>query len=1363
MFSKKEVFESYVGELGLSKTALEAVKGINGVLFESSIDDLLDNFDDDAVSPVSEEVPGEPKEEPVEAKKEYTSSELDYKLKVPFDAALRLAFAWAHNENRFDLLWNEHGGIDRISFMIPSDNGEHVFFSSDRVLYEISAEGEDGVPKYTYETATNMVKMSQNVHDRIMNYYEEKGSSSDLSEIPFNDIKRLVLGNGLHQTGEEAPNIGIACTVSVDPSAILLSTEADDRDMKTGEVTPNEANRKQLQEEYGIPVESLYSALMKEWTDASDRYYMDSETGIVYDVTKDSKANAMSDKDTLAPFAKKTKDKKENALKLNMKVIDWAKRQDMFKLLLKPNAAGVPKLVYTSTIYKVPNDGNIEGITGNTPYVYMDDDNYASYVNSNQIDQSQVSKIDVANLNTLVSDEYNKRSVSNTSSANLYGYDENGWVNSVECKVADDGSYVLADNVASQIRNAYGRNVAGINNYIAGKNTITIGGKSDEDGNVAGGVACHPLILLDRTRGGSVVPRLVAVFDDTCCKPGDSLSKIVGVDGLRGGTPTIYGFATILNNCNLEKSGDFIINECVLSNVDISGSTGFVRIGARRSRSGVASPMKTVVSNTIIAVGNNGADQSLPNNRIAAEMSGGMRGVSIVNSVISDSTIENGYADIQECNIKNLNMSNPGSKTLKEWSTEDASNVEFKGNNAIIISGYAKYKKGMTKSVVAGARGQYEYEKSDVVTKFTGNVTLDSTAGTVICKGSTMENVVANGPCNIRTCTLKGTTIGVNADDNGTFEMTDLNCVSTIPGGDSASFIQIEHGSDKATVFGSSTKDKTPGLIELSGRVFVEGGAHVFHSNISSPDNSQLTYVRSNMTLSGCSPYSLNERDSGLLSRYIHEGDNLSGDCTDVNTVAKSLQYSFNTFGGSNNMDTPLKKYEQFKTGSTDASLQKLTVFDSETLVDDFLQDTGSVLMDNSVFLDINGNGEIVPNEDLKRTIWDPIGGFFVGAVNKRPDGSTNYGAMVLLKCPNVVLDHDAILRKKNEFVQNMDFDMYASGKITLRQYVDFLDDNGFSDCYHYVEGNGFGKDFIQLCLIGKNDMRTPRKLSLEQMQILVQNAKRIVAQFLTTDTSSKTSIRDVDSYDSITTAYTDNNGGMVVETDNGRTRYTYSAPRADDVGETIQSQCEKRWRDDEGKTHYDRYTVDCGIDAMYKYGYQYLLNTHSTSNTDSLVIIRKAITGNTEGLGKKDYLSSAVNAMKGEEMKSNDISPLMEDDFTQILDRLDLQKGEKVYFLQGNTSEGVPVSFIAKGKLVYPRADEAERYRNAGCQKMKYRRIKYSRDDDTFIVSPDWSTYPVKMRNKLKPGIVRMEHLLAREATLDDFVNFLGVPDPRM
>lgn len=1373
MFSKKVVFETYLEQLGLSEPTLEAVKDINGVLFES-IDDLLGDMDADLdsdgtnkgqgngediqVSSVAEQIPGEPEISAVEPKKEYTDSELDYKLKVPFHDALRLAFAWAHNESRFDLLWNDHNGIDSISYMIPSNNGEHVFFSADRILYEINAEGEGDVPKYTYPTETNVVKMSKNVHDRVTQYYGE----SDLSDIPFEDIKHLVLGNAVHQTGEEAPNIGVPCRVEVDPSAILLSTNVDNRDSKTGVVVPNQENRQKLSQEYGRPVESLYTALLKEWTDASDRYYMDGNTGVIYDVTKDVSPAVMSEKD-MPVMSPRKKGPTESSLKLNMKVIDWAKTQDMFKLLLKPNAAGVPKLVYSNTIYKVPNNGNIEGITGNTPYVYMDDANYASYVNSNpSFDQSQVQKFGVDALNTIVSGEYKDRSLSDTSSANAFGYDENGWVGNLECELVDHGIYALKRGVDSLIRKAYGRDVAGVNNYIAGKNIITIGGKQDLDGNVTGGIDCHPLVLLDRTAKGSLVARLVAVFDESCCAPGESLSKIVGVDGLRGGTPTIQGFATILNGCNLGKTGDFVINECVLSNVDISKSSGFVKIGARGSRSkfagGVTAPMKTVVTDTVIAVGNNGAAQALPNNRVNAEMSHGMRGVSIMNSVVSDSIIENGYAEIEDCNIKNLNMSNEGPKRLKGWSTDDASNVEFKGGNLISISGTAKYFKGKTQSEVAGARSTFEYEDGDVVTQFTGTVVLNSGAGTVVCSGSTMENVVANGPCNIRTCTLKGTTVGINAEAGGEFAMTDMNAVNTTPAGEGPNSIQIEHGRDKATVFGNAKKDKTHGMIELSGKVYVEGGAQVLRSIISSADDSQEAYVRSNMRLTGCAPYTLNQKDSGLLSKYLHGEDTLTGDCTDVRKVANALQREFNEFGGSTQRDTPFEKYEKFKSG--DMSLKDLTLFDSASLVDDFLkQNTSAVLMDKSVFMDITDDGSVVPNGQLKTTIWDPVGGFFVGPINKGADGVTKYGPMVLLKCPNVVLNIDAIFKKKHEAVYNLDYEMYSSGKVTLRQYVDFLKNNGHEDCFYYVDAEGKPtdgeQDFVQLLLISKQDMRTPHKLSMEQMQILATNAKRIVAQFRSLDTSSSTTIRDVDTIDNITSAYTNREGGMVVETDRGR--YEYSAPRVDDVGTKIECTCSRKWRDDEGKTQYSTTTIDCGVDAMYKAGYQYLVNSRTSANSTALDIIRRAISGNTEGLGQRDYLSSVVNTMAGNEMKSNEVDSVEGDVYNKILKLLSLDKGEKVYHL----TDGDTMTFLAKGKLISPRPDEREHYINAGCQKLRYRPISYSADDGRFIVNAKSYVFPVKMRNNLKPSAVQMRHLLGREATLNDFIK-MGVPDPR-
>ena len=56
MFSRKEVFENYLGKLGLNKTVFEAVKDINGVLFEG-IDDELDEFDDDVRGKLTGKLP----------------------------------------------------------------------------------------------------------------------------------------------------------------------------------------------------------------------------------------------------------------------------------------------------------------------------------------------------------------------------------------------------------------------------------------------------------------------------------------------------------------------------------------------------------------------------------------------------------------------------------------------------------------------------------------------------------------------------------------------------------------------------------------------------------------------------------------------------------------------------------------------------------------------------------------------------------------------------------------------------------------------------------------------------------------------------------------------------------------------------------------------------------------------------------------------------------------------------------------------------------------------------------------------------------------------------------------------------------
>lgn len=1350
MSSKKEIFESYLGKLGLNKTALEAVKDINGVLFEG-IDDLLDEMgsetdDSIEVSSVPEQLSAEPETPAIEQKNEQeaTGSDKEYKVKVNFDDALSFAFKWAHHESRFDNLWNEYNSVDPVSFMVPSNDGGHEFLSKDKVMYVINAAGEsDDVPKYTYPTATNPVKMSDEVHKRVEEYYGE----GDLGDVTFEEIKHWVLGNEIHQSGEEVPSIGIECTIEIDPSATVLATNVDGGDLQKG-IVPNQEKRNALSEEYGLPVENFYTALLNEWLSSNKRYYRDDATGDIYDTTPMPTSKA--DFPTMA--AAKKGGKKESSLALNMKVIDWAKTQDKFKLLLKPNSAGVPKLVYSNTIYKVPNDGSIEGIAGNTPYVYMDDDNYASYVNGNPgFDQSKVQKFGVDALNTIVSTEYKERSLSDTSSANAYGYDENGWVNNLECELVDYGVYALKRGIDVQIRKAFGRNIDGLNNYVAGKNIVTIGGKQDLDGNVTGGIDCHPLVFLDRTSGGYLKARLVALFDESCCKPGESLSKIVGVDGLRRGTPTIQGFATILNNCNLEKSGPFVINECILSNVDISGSTGFVKIGTRGN-----APKKTIIRDTVIAVGNNGADQMLPNNRMAAEMSGDMRGVSIINSEILDSVIENGYADIENCHIKNLAMSNEGPKRLKGWDTEDASNVEFRGSNLISISGRANYRKGMVRSVVAGAKSTFEYESGNVVTNFTGDVVLDSSAGTVVCSGSTMENVIANGPCNIRTCNLKGTTVGVNAEAGGDFAMTDMNCVNTNPASEGAGTIRIEHGRDHSTVFGNSKKDKTSGMIQLSGRVFVEGGAQVFKSIISSADDSQETYVRGNMVLNDCTQYSLNRQDSGKISTFLHGDAVLSGDCTDAVDVARKLQLGFNVFGGSSQSSSPIEKYEQFKDG--DLSLKDLTIFESSYIVDEFLkQNTDAVLMNKSVFMDITEGGEVVARDSLKTTIWDPVGGFFVGAVNQKENGEKVYGPMILLKCPNVVLDHQAIIRKKKEFGQSVDFDMYASGKVTLRQYVEFLESNGYDDCFQYVkdENGNTGSDFVQLCLISKKDKRTPITLSMDQMKILEANAKRVVNQFVNTDTTSATTLHDVDTIDNITSAYTDKYGRMVIETDRGK--YEYSAPRVNDVGNKIQSTCSRTWRTDDGKTQHSTTTVDCGMDSMYKAGYQYLLNSHTSANAQALDLIRRALSGNTEGLAQHDYLSSAVNALSGNEMKSDDADMVDGDVYNKIMKLISLGENEKVYYM-----EAPNMVFLAKGKRMALPSAERLRYENAGCVKMRYWPIEYDKDSGRFIVK-DSHVYPVKMRNNLKSSPVQMEHMLAREATLDDFIRLLGVPDPRV
>lgn len=1343
MFSKKEVFENYLGKLGLNKTAFEAVKDINGVLFEG-LDDLLGDLENEVNQEDGDEeiVPVPEFTTPPEKKNEYDSIELEGKYKIPFGEAINLAMLWAKKQPRFSQFWDNDGGFKSPSYMLKSESGETEFYSKDRVPYVVHTERDESVPKAEYETATNYVKMSSEVYDRVMKYFNEQGYD-DLTEVPFDDIKHLVLGNAIHQTGTEAPNIGIECTVEIDPSVTLLTTQVENRDPKNGLLVIIPGEQQKLSEETGLPVDGLYTAVLREWTDYSDQYYWDSQTGFIYDVTKKSDAHQMTREGTLTP----SKIKKEHSLALGRKVIDWARTQDMFKLLLKPR--GADTLIYTSSIHKVPNDGNIEGV-GNAPYVYMDDENYESFVNSTNFDTERAKHFDANALNQIVSKEYKDRSLTNTVGSNDYGYDDNGWVTSIECVLDEkSGVYTLAQGVAGQIIKAYGRKVEGYNNYIAGKNSITVGEHS-----------FHPLVLLSTSRGG-LYPRLVAFFDETCCKPGESIEQIVGAKGMRGGVPTIQGFATIMGGCKLASAGDVEINQCTLRNVDISGSTGRVRIGSRPSKNG-ASLLETRVEDTVIAVGNNGADQVLPNNRIYAEMNGGIRGVSIVKSFIVDAHISNGYAQIEDCNIQHLNMSNDGPKHLDGWNTEDASNVVFKGDNLITITGNANYLTGYSKSTIPGGRAVKDWKKGEVTTELTGEVTLDSTAGTVVCRGSKLHNVVANGPCGISSCTLKGATIGVNAlGGNGNFEKTEMNCVNTTPAVDGAWGIQIEHGTDgNATVFGVGT-DKTPGMIELSGRVYIEGGAKIMHSLVASTEDGQTVYVRSNMTLNGCSPYTLNKKDSGILSKYLRSDTNLRGDCTDITKIANNLDVEFNAFGGENS----LALYADFKAGKQDESMKKnLTLFDADTLIDDFLVDTSSILMDSSVLMGMDGDGNIIPNESLKRTIWDPIGGFFVGPVNEKIDDRgrkvKNYGSMILLKCPNVVLDHDAIVRKKDAFVQNMDFDMYAAGKITLREYVDFLDKNGFSDCYHYAN-NGFGKEFVQLCQISKTDMRTPRNLSMAAMKTLIENSKRIIDQFIHEHTTNNTTIRNADNYSRITSAYTNKDGAMTVEAGHGQATYQYSIPRVDDEKHTIVCSCTKKVQSGEGPAQIETYKVDCSRDAIYKAGYQYMCDNNFTSNADGLAVIRKAVFGDVKGLGKQNYVASALNAMKGTEMKSNELDPESSDKLNKILSKLNLEKNEKVYRLDETTSEGEHIWFLVKAKPIYLSKLDREKYRLRGITPLNVCHIlKYLPEKDTFACASKYVPKNVKMKDNLQASsIYTSDYVLARPVALQDFYK-MGVPE---
>lgn len=1391
MSSRKEVFEQYLGQMGLNKTVLEAVKDINNVLFEG-LDDLLAEYDEPVISSVPEVLPGETpvpsatapatptrklekNEEEFDPNKEYTTAELESKLKIPYNKALQRAIAWAHTQDdRFEMLWNDWGGVDKIAFMRDAGNGTHVFFSAERILYEITAKGEDGVPMFTYETATNPVRMSKDVYERISQYYEDhKGIGvGDLTEIPFEDIRRLVLGIGVHPTGEEAPNIGVPCKVEVVRDATLLARDADDHDAQTGIITPNPEVRNALKREYGLPVECVTTVMIKEWCDSSDRYRMDASTGIVYDISRKSVARAVTSTDEVPEYSMKKK--QTNSLTLDWKMIDWAKTQDMFKLLLQPDASGVRKLINTSTIHRVPNNGNIEGITGNAPYVYMDDENYNAYVaNTPNFDQSTVMNFDANALNTIVRDEFNSMSTSDASATNSYGYDKNGWVSKIECELAESGSgiYKLKDGVAAQIKNSYARSLTGsdFNNYIAGKNIIKIGGTLDADGNLTGAYNCHPLVRLVRT-GSGFVAKLVAVFDDSCCNPNESLEKIVGTDGLRGGKPTIMGFARILDRCNLAKQGEFQINECVLSNVDISKSTGYISIGAytsgKRLSRDVPQAVKTTIKNTVIAVGNNGADQVLPNNRIGAEVAADskIRGLTIYNSDISDSTIENGYAYIESCTIENLHMSNAGSKYLKDWHPGDASNVVFKGDNMITVKGSAKYRVGYTKALVPNARGTKRFADGDVTTQLTGTVVLDSTSGQVICAGSALHNVVAHGPCKIRTSNLKGMTIGVNADAGGNFKMTDVCGVDTNPANaDSALSIEIEHGMDEATVLGDPDRDSEHGSIILSGKVYIEGGAKIFHSAVESPDAEQVVYVRGNMKLNGCSPYTLNQRDSGLISERIHSDNTvLSGDCSDVATVSSKTQVSLNSMG-SDESTNPFNKYEKFKVSSAGQALRELTLYNAESLIEDFLKNNpNSVTMNSSVFMDITDN-KLVPKPELKMTIWDPTGAFFVGVVNNE-NNVVHYGRMIMLKCPNVRLNHSAIIQKKKDPVYNLDYDMYALGKVTLRQYVEFLKHNGFTDCYDYLDSKGKvttqEQEFIQICLLSNKDKQRPRDLSEDAVKALYGNNIRKVTAFKLIDTSKSGDIRDVDGYYNITSVYTRNDGSMSIETPNSS--YYYSIPIVDDKANKITCNCEKKWIDDDGKTKHERYPIDCRTDEMYKAGYARLVEKSLSSNAEGLARIKNALSGNPEGLRQRDALSASVNALNGQGMKANPDEMLADDAYNKLVNLLRLDEGEKVYVLSYKTSAGDEIKFMAAGKLPKTYGPEAMRLKNAGCRKMVFRKISYDKKENKFHIAPrvDARITPVKFMNDIRysPVIIR-EYMLARDATTDDFIKLLGVP----
>jgi len=325
-----------------------------------------------------------------------------------------------------------------------------------------------------------------------------------------------------------------------------------------------------------------------------------------------------------------------------------------------------------------------------------------------------------------------------------------------------------------------------------------------------------------------------------------------------------------------------------------------------------------------------------------------------------------------------------------------------------------------------------------------------------------------------------------------------------------------------------------------------------------------------------------------------------------------------------------------------------------------------------------------------------------------------------------------------------------------------FLDDNGYGDCYKYNTANKFGEDFVQLCYI-KDGTMTPFKLTLDQMRTISNNNKRQVSLFLDTDTS-KNNISDVDTYDSIVTAYLDKDGGMVVQTE--RNRYAYTTPVVDSVGKAIVSTRTKQWTGDDGKGEFERKVVDCSKDGIYKMGYIFLTK-HSAGDPDLLSIVHRAVSGNTKGLNKKDAIAAKINELNGITMQSKDLDMSLESGLNRIVRKIkedtnSVDSPEKVYILTLPARENSNQFAFVLGNIV-PKKRMSQRVRdglnNIGCEELRCRKLKYIPEKDKFVADKNSGPVKVKLLDNIKSANgMDNEHFLARLATEEDF-RLLGYP----